>query len=352
MKKEKNKLNELINGLSDETSNSNLMRNSSNDKINFITPKKNIKMPKFFKLNKHKEIDSSIIFNEIINEKNNLMSQLNKDTKPTEVFSPIANNKNNVVKNLKKMHEDFYYNNNFNYEKEDLICEENFNKLIVKEKKTISRKKIIPIISRIFIYLIVIYIIFLSLGITKTKSTKINETKLPIIMSVNDISKVKQYEKLTKLYFSCQNALKETLKIDSELQKEKLNKVTAPMEYAKILKKVDKLIIEIEAEKLDVEFSPIQNLMLTWVTGKNCVGALPIYLQNITNYLINDNQKLLNKVEISRQQMFSNFNEISNNFNVLKKSIKGASCQDNFTWNAEDYYKKFNSKHQIRRSFV
>lgn len=210
---------------------------------------------------------------------------------------------------------------------------EKVNESAKKDKRILITGKV----GLIAVSLVCVYMVFLIFGAIMTPFYRQSEnTKAyPVVMSVEDIRKKEEYEKLYNLFLTAKEIYEEVIMIDYRLSTGSESDALIAADYTAVLEKTSSLYTSINAVSFSKEYTPVVAVLEEWV-----YTDMPVYLQNVSNALILDDTDTAQQAIIGQTVVETNFTTLQKNVLSLAEGIKAVDLSEIEDWSVEKYRKE------------
>lgn len=212
---------------------------------------------------------------------------------------------------------------------------ENERKELIKDKKN-------RIIKRIVIVLLIIgslYCIFLIYGVINTDYVYDRNGKVvPQSMSISDIKKKDEFNKVYGQYQVARSIYEDVLKLDYRLSQNMEDQKVIATEYQKELDKLNEFIPQLKALEVSSEYTQIISMLTSW-SGDN-INSINSYCTHMSQAISQNDNTTANTALSERNTIYSDFQLITQNLTSIAEKIKGVDITSLYKWSPENYVQK------------
>jgi len=185
-----------------------------------------------------------------------------------------------------------------------------------------------------------VYMIFLIYGVFVTDYAYNDDGRIkPQVMTVEDIKKEKEFEKLVAQYVKCRMLYEKVLMINYRLGEGTEDPLVIAPEYQALLEKgdvnVSDIAIKLNALEVDPKYETIKNMLLNWIQNDAA-----LYLQFISGAISNNDADAAVSAIQYKDLMYDDFSKITQNLIAIGDNIKGIDITDVKEWTPESYVDK------------
>lgn len=212
---------------------------------------------------------------------------------------------------------------------------ENERKELIKDKKN-------RIIKRIVIVLLIIgslYCIFLIYGVINTDYVYDSNGKVvPQSMSISDIKKKDEFNKVYGQYQVARSIYEDVLKLDYRLSQNMEDQKVIATEYQKELDKLNEFIPQLKALEVSSEYTQIISMLTSW-SGAN-LNSINSYCTHMSQAISQNDSTTADTALSERNTIYSDFQLITQNLTSIAEKIKGVDITSLYRWSPENYVQK------------
>lgn len=212
---------------------------------------------------------------------------------------------------------------------------ENERKELIKDKKN-------RIIKRIVIVLLIIgslYCIFLIYGVINTDYVYDSNGKVvPQSMSISDIKKKDEFNKVYGQYQVARSIYEDVLKLDYRLSQNMEDQKVIATEYQKELDKLNEFIPQLKALEVSSEYTQIISMLTSW-SGAN-LNSINSYCTHMSQAISLNDSTTADTALSERNTIYSDFQLITQNLTSIAEKIKGVDITSLYKWSPENYVQK------------
>ena len=212
---------------------------------------------------------------------------------------------------------------------------ENERKELIKDKKN-------RIIKRIVIVLLIIgslYCIFLIYGVINTDYVYDSNGKVvPQSMSISDIKKKDEFNKVYGQYQVARSIYEDVLKLDYRLSQNMEDQKVIATEYQKELDKLNEFIPQLKALEVSSEYTQIISMLTSW-SGAN-LNSINSYCTHMSQAISQNDSTTADTALSERNTIYSDFQLITQNLTSIAEKIKGVDITSLYKWSPENYVQK------------
>lgn len=212
---------------------------------------------------------------------------------------------------------------------------ENERKELIKDKKN-------RIIKRIVIVLLIIgslYCIFLIYGVINTDYVYDSNGKVvPQSMSISDIKKKDEFNKVCGQYQVARSIYEDVLKLDYRLSQNMEDQKVIATEYQKELDKLNEFIPQLKALEVSSEYTQIISMLTSW-SGAN-LNSINSYCTHMSQAISQNDSTTADTALSERNTIYSDFQLITQNLTSIAEKIKGVDITSLYKWSPENYVQK------------
>lgn len=212
---------------------------------------------------------------------------------------------------------------------------ENERKELIKDKKN-------RIIKRIVIVLLIIgslYCIFLIYGVINTDYVYDSNGKVvPQSMSISDIKKKDEFNKVYGQYQVARSIYEDVLKLDYRLSQNMEDQKVIATEYQKELDKLNEFIPQLKALEVSSEYTQIISMLTSW-SGAN-LNSINSYCTHMSQAISQNDSTTADTALSERNTIYSDFQLITQNLTSIAEKIKGVDITSLYMWSPENYVQK------------
>lgn len=234
-------------------------------------------------------------------------------------------------------------NNNdlIDYDSSDDFISDDYDKFLeTKSEEELEIYKNKAFISKIrnriiysFIVFLCVYFIFLIYGALNTSYVYDKKGNvIPEIMSINDIKRSKEYNKVLDVYYQVRDIYSETQLVNYRLTKLGEDKMLLSSEYSKILKKAEKMKVTFSAFEISSEYNAITSMISGWNNG------LISYLNYTIEAINTNNTEASDNAGKQIGYAINDADKIKNTMCKLGINIKGIDLTDLNEWTLDKYF--------------
>ncbi len=218
--------------------------------------------------------------------------------------------------------------------------EEDFKTTELENDKKERRFKLSTRMINVALILGCVYMIFLIYGVMVTDYTYNDKGRIgPQVMTVEDIKKEKEFEKLLVQYEKCRVLYEKVLMINYRLGEGTEDPLVIAPEYQELLEKndvnVSDIAIKLNALEMDPKYDTIKAMMLNWVQNDAA-----LYLQFISTAISNNDADAAVSAIQYKDLMYDDFSKITQNIIAIGDKIKGVDITGVKEWTPESYVDK------------
>lgn len=221
------------------------------------------------------------------------------------------------------------------FNEEEFEAEQEAQDIIRTEK--LKRKKyynrVMGTVLKVVLILAIFYMVFLAYGIWITEYEYNEKGEIvPVVYSVDEIREREDYALLKAHYSNIRSLYEDIIVLDYRLAVgEDENYIQLSTEYEALLDVVNVNVVQLEAYTPPTEYRQTYNLLLQLVKTD-----IAVYLQNISAALAQNNSDKANKAIVSKETVYNDFIQATNNMISHGENVKGADITDIKNWSVEN----------------
>ena len=186
-----------------------------------------------------------------------------------------------------------------------------------------------------------VYLCFLTYGVVVTEYVYDDDGKVvPQIVTVEDIKKKKEFNKLQDYYLEARRIYEKTLTLDYELGQSADDAVLIASEYSGLVDDVDSLYTKLNGTDFSTKYDVIKGYLLNWLSEHETNGFIKDYLTCMPIAIQGNNVDSANRALICKDNTYVEFNIITQLLVSLSKDIKGVDVTDIEDWTVAGYIKE------------
>ena len=201
--------------------------------------------------------------------------------------------------------------------------------------------KVFTKVGTALIILLCVYLCFLTYGVVVTEYVYDDDGKVvPQIVTVEDIKKKKEFNKLQDYYIEARRIYEKTLTLDYELGQSADDAVLIASEYSGLVDDVDSLYTKLNGTDFSTKYNVIKGYLLNWLSEHETNGFIKDYLTCMPIAIQGNNVDSANRALICKDNTYVEFNIITQLLVSLSKDVKGVDVTDIEEWSVAGYIKE------------
>lgn len=198
----------------------------------------------------------------------------------------------------------------------------------MEKRHAVARKSIMVILI-----LGCVYLIFLIYGAINTQYIYAESGAVVAQrMTVEKIRNLNEFNNIAKEYRQARSLYESVLTLDYRVAAGEEDPLLVAPEYEKLLETVEKLVIQIQGDEIEAEYTQINTMLQEWV-GTD----VAVYCQRMSQAISQNNAEYANQAIQYRQVIYDTFSVITENISKIGDEIEGADISDIKKWSPESY---------------
>ena len=202
-----------------------------------------------------------------------------------------------------------------------------------------KRKYLIERIFQVVLIVSCVYLVFLIYGAVNTSYTYNTKGEVvPLVVDVDTIRSQNEFKSVSTQYFQARTLYEEVLSLDYRLGmagKTGEDPLLIAPEYEKILEKVTKLSVQMNALTVPARYTQPFNMLLSWVQDD-----LALYCQYISRAITQNNSADMNQALYYKDSMYNKFRQITQVLATLGSTVERSNVEMINEWSPEGYIEK------------